>query len=275
MLRAYIDESGCDGRSDIFVLAGYLARFEDWELFTDEWQAALDLIPQIKPAFKMNDAHRLIYRDSVFYGWTERQRDDRLELLADIIDRHAMYGFISAIPIAPYREAFAGRFKMKALDRPYFLAFFGVTGLLHRFIDQSKINDRVDLIFDTKGDVSKALLMEQYETFIALAPPELRDTIGGPPSFGVDEEVRPLQAADMIAWNARKYHNELTPTRSAELFSDPLMARLMRKPHAIDIWSKERIISAANAAGPDLRRPAFIEVPMQLKITFSYNNEEL
>ena len=41
---------------------------------------------------------------SQFYKWTERQRDERLAQLAEVIKRHTLYGIISAVPVEPYLE---------------------------------------------------------------------------------------------------------------------------------------------------------------------------
>jgi hypothetical protein len=41
MLQAYIDDSGNDGKSPVFVLAGYVSTTEKWETFSDEWDAVL------------------------------------------------------------------------------------------------------------------------------------------------------------------------------------------------------------------------------------------
>ena len=42
MLQACIDDSGWDGTSPVFVLAGYVAKAEAWDAFADEWRALLD-----------------------------------------------------------------------------------------------------------------------------------------------------------------------------------------------------------------------------------------
>jgi hypothetical protein len=53
MLQAHIDDSGWDGVSPVFVLAGYVAKKEQWDSFSDQWRATLDLDPLLRPSFKM------------------------------------------------------------------------------------------------------------------------------------------------------------------------------------------------------------------------------
>ena len=54
MLQAYIDDSG-NGDPPVYVLAGFVASSDEWEIFTDEWQALLDAPPRLE-YFKMKEA---------------------------------------------------------------------------------------------------------------------------------------------------------------------------------------------------------------------------
>jgi hypothetical protein len=188
MLQAFIDDSGWDGQSPVFVLAGYIAKEKQWEDFSQDWQAVLDLHePRPLRFLKTHQAYRLDYRESQFYGWTEAERDERLKKLALIINKHVEHGIISVIPIEPYRRIFAGKFKTDALDRPYFLSFFGIMVRLlqvaHRIHE-----DRIDFIFDTLGGESKALLVQEYEKFLNVAPPEARALAPAIPKFECEQE---------------------------------------------------------------------------------------
>ena len=49
-MQAFIDDSQSDG--EVLVLAGYLARFEQWERFSLDWQELLDMRPRWQ-RFKM------------------------------------------------------------------------------------------------------------------------------------------------------------------------------------------------------------------------------
>ncbi len=65
----------------------------------------------------------------------------------------------------------------------------------------------VDFIFDEqRRDFKNAML--GWERFRDLAPPEMRHLIGGSPIYRDDKRVMPLQAADLLAWQTRRYHME-------------------------------------------------------------------
>ena len=53
-LQASIDDSG-RGQKPVFVLAGYVAKSDDWGAFSDEWEIALHERPRIE-YFKMREA---------------------------------------------------------------------------------------------------------------------------------------------------------------------------------------------------------------------------
>jgi hypothetical protein len=117
-------------------------RKSNWEAFSQDWQAVLDLeSPSKLTCLKMAQAYRR--PEKQFYQWTEKQRDDRLIEFVKTINRHVAHGVVSVIPIEPYQRLFKGKFKPMALDRPYFLSFFGMLIRLLR-IAQGKKEDRID-----------------------------------------------------------------------------------------------------------------------------------
>lgn len=91
MLQGFIDDSGWDGQSPVFVLAGYVAKAEQWEAFSDEWQKVLDHSdPAPIQVLKTNQIYRNNVPNTIFHGWTNEQRDDRLKMFIAAIRRHAM-----------------------------------------------------------------------------------------------------------------------------------------------------------------------------------------
>ncbi|WP_298261141.1 DUF3800 domain-containing protein [Bradyrhizobium sp.] len=248
MLQAHIDDSGWDGKSPVFVLAGYVSTTERWQTFSEEWQHVLSQEkPRALATFKMKHAVQLKNRKSPFYGWSEKDRDNRLVELTKVIKRNVMHGFISVVPIEPYQRIMTGKFNLEALDRPYFLSFFGVmTALLH-LTKHLYASDKIEFIFDTQDNESRCVLMKEYERFISLAPNGMKELASGFPRFQKDEDTLPLQAADMIAWHARRYYYDQyagkDPTKEP---SNVFFANLFEPEHDIfDGWTEEKIQQAA------------------------------
>lgn len=249
MLQAYIDDSGWDGKSPVFVLAGYVSTPDRWQTFSDELQAVLaQQEPRSLPVFKMKNAIQLKNRKSPFYGWSEKERDERLIEFTKVIKRNVMHGIVSVIPIEPYKRIMKGKFNPEALDRPYFLSFFGVMTALIHLTKHLKLADRIDFIFDTQENESKIILRQEYERFLSAAPPELRGLAGDFPKFEKDENALPLQAADMVAWHARRYYLDQfagkDPTKEP---SNVFFANLFEPEHDVfDAWTEDKLHEAAN-----------------------------
>jgi hypothetical protein len=240
MLQTFLDASGSVGDSPVYVMAGYVAREEDWGRFVEDWNGVLGLEPRLK-FLKMNQAISLDPKGQ-FRDWTEQQRDDRLNRLAEIINRHALYGIISIVPVEPYLGLFKRIFRPNALDRPYFLSFFGVMAKLVHFTANHNLSDRIDFTFDKEGGESEELMEEQFRIFKSIAPQHLIDLMGDKPHFGNDHELAQLQAADYIAWNARRYYHDeaegLDPTTQPH---HQFMKRLLNTEHILDLWTEEKL----------------------------------
>jgi hypothetical protein len=251
MLQAFIDDSGWDGNSPVFILAGFVAKEKQWEEFSEAWQIVLDLEePRKLEYLKMRESYLLDNHNSQFYGWTEKQRDDRLEKFVRVINRHVEHAIISGVPIEPYRTLFRGKFNPEALDRPYFLSFFSIMTYLLK-VAKEVHDDRIDFIFDTLGGESKALLVREYERFKSLGPAELQKLAPEIPKFEREQDFKPLQAADMIAWLARRHFFDMARGRDAA--SEPsniFLANLFRPEHDMfDVWDDKRLREAAETVG--------------------------
>jgi len=206
MLGAYIDDSG-SGNPPAFVLAGWVSRDQFWETFSDQWQSALSAIPSIR-YFKMHEAHRL---EGEFRGWNEEVRDHKLESLLAVIKGHAIFGIHLAIPYAPYQVLFTDKFA-RQLNRPYVLGFYFVMIELLGFLHLSQWPERADFVFDEQG-IDATYALAAYEMFTHFAPPELKPLIGARPIHRTDFELLPLQAADLLAWQTRRFYAEREQNR--------------------------------------------------------------
>ena len=77
VFQAFIDDSGNEPQSQIFVLAGFISTHKKWAEFSDEWQAELNKEPKLD-YFKMHEAATLLGQFSKDRGWSESLRDNRV-----------------------------------------------------------------------------------------------------------------------------------------------------------------------------------------------------
>jgi hypothetical protein len=212
-IQAYIDDSGVIGTDPIFVLAGFMARAEQWAAFSDAWKSYLDEPPSLQ-YLKMNEAAKL---KGEFRGWTDEQRDRKLRGLVEIIKRFppskAIYALIDLIA---WEEIMAPGLA-KPMANPYYMGFHVVlSGVCHEVVDSGQ-SDEIELIFDKQVIFGPriALWYPVVKDSIATAQPEELNRIANalPPSpmFRDDRKFVPLQAADILAWLIRTAFSDRLP----------------------------------------------------------------
>jgi Protein of unknown function (DUF3800) len=207
--QAFIDDSGSEPQSPIFIMAGFVTSAKRWASFSEEWQAALDETPTLE-YFKMNEAARLQAQFSRKKGWDETKRDDRLITLTRIIKKYAevrihasmrndhFEKYVKSLPV-PQRKL--------ATDSPYIMVFMQIILAMAVLGDRHGITSPCDFIFDEQGAFGKEAL-ESWPAFKTLleasTKSDLSRFVGSPPIFHNDKEFMPLQAADLYAWHLRQ-----------------------------------------------------------------------
>jgi hypothetical protein len=205
MLRAFCDESeSYPPEPQVFVLAGYIARPARWEAFSDEWRQALDEKPSLA-TFKFKEAWKL---SGQFRHWSEESRNAKVQLLSDIIARHAeaelSVAFRPEVYRAVYREVFGERDRFA--KHPLCFAIVQLSVMVSQGLEQLGLpREQVDFVFDNHA-MAKDKVLAEWDGMAALTPylrsqpADLRTKIMvNPPSFADDAQVMPLQAADMLA----------------------------------------------------------------------------
>jgi hypothetical protein len=192
---AFVDDSGSGGDSPYYVLAGYSADKSTWESFWADWQGVLDLSPKLN-YFKMSEAESL---KGQFLNFTRSDRDARLAKFIDVILNHDLFEASVAIKDVDYREVL-----YPVLDRghasPYYCAFIGMATALSGRYRHSGSDEIVHFIFDTQGAMEDKML-RLYDTFRG----DFRHWKLGSVEYRSDKDVLPLQAADLIAWQTRRF----------------------------------------------------------------------
>jgi hypothetical protein len=200
MLVSHTDDSGSDRQGPIFVLAGYVSTVNRWKDFSDAWDGALKSGPRPLPYFKMQ--HAAFSNKGVFKGWTKSERDKKIMELANIVKSYAMFGVCAALwwdefaavqkkyphyPINPYSLLFN------------YTMFLAITHVMHL-----KLEETIDFVFDEQGQDGR-VAYQSYEFAKVTIPSGMLQYIAGPPSHKSDRIVLPLQAADMLAWQSRRF----------------------------------------------------------------------
>lgn len=228
MLTCFVDDSGSEPDSrPVFVLAGHISPVERWKQFTDDWDAALKSGPKQLQYFKMSEANSLKFQ---FLGWDEEARDAKLKELAKIIKDHVMFSIRAVL----WRADLEYVQKQYAAYRiqPYELLFHHLMPRVVARVMGLGIEEKIDFVFDDQGDAGDQATASyrQAEEFI---PQEMLEYVAGPPNHRCDRTFLPLQAADMLAWQVRRfcYENEHKGQAINEYVMRPTMKYLDEIPH--------------------------------------------
>jgi hypothetical protein len=192
MLTAFIDDSGMN-QPPVSVLAGWVAPTSSWAAFTDDWDKILRMSPRIR-YFKFDDATN--FKDE-FNGISEASRDEKIKLMVDAIAEHQLLGVATVIPHFVFHKYF-GKHDKGVLKHPYALSFFMIMSRLYRHYASLGSDGKIDFVFDQQNDQMLSVL-EGWQEFCRLAAAEHKPMIGSPPSFKDDQDILPLQAADLHA----------------------------------------------------------------------------
>jgi hypothetical protein len=196
MLKAFVDDSGSGGDSPWVVLAGYVGTVCDWVGFESDWSKVLESQPRIE-YFKSSEAESL---KGQFVGASIDQRNAKIEALIDVIGRHAQRAICARMRQDDYNEVIRPNVP-EIWDDAYFFLFpafiLAVLGM-EKYHGNS---EPAEFICDSSQRVDKraAKLYHQLKQFPQFAG-RIIDVF-----FRSDKEFLPLQAADLLAWQVRRF----------------------------------------------------------------------
>jgi hypothetical protein len=200
MLQAFIDDSrtghvGSPG--GIFVLAGYIAAVPEWLNFNKQWQTVLDLPPKWE-AFKMSQARH-------HYGTLA---NERLRQFHEVIENNVRGAVVASVDLDAYYQFFgAPTDKKKPLRNPYYVLLIDLVIQLKRILPHMELDDdKIEFIFDEQ--MTEKVAIQESWVGIAKTRPDIAAHLGNEPKWEKEEEFLPLQAADKIAWWARRHMEE-------------------------------------------------------------------
>lgn len=194
MMQGYIDASA-KGDPRILVLAGYIAPADLWLQFSYEWQARLDHAGL--DYFKMNEMASRPEIAGHFYRVIEET--DIPAAITIIIRTDEMRRVLQSLEWPKsIRED-------KDLENPYYFGFKAVSNMLVQRQHELGITEPIDLIYDEESEKIRTLL--GWDLMKLASSPEQRELMGDA-IYRDDKKVKPLQAADLLAWWIRKWELE-------------------------------------------------------------------
>ena len=196
MLVAHIDDSGTEGKGRVALLAGFIARAEQWQDFSERWTSALNREPKIE-YFRMAEANR---RRDQFRGFSEPERDSRVNEFAGIISSVHPHAVASIVTWKDFNE-FKTYFRSPV--EVYLVLFQSIMWTILSAVKEFYPGEQVECVFDEQGALGSRAASVNDWAAISLSN-RYKKLLAGRPLHRSDRLIKPLQAADMLAWHLRR-----------------------------------------------------------------------
>jgi len=200
MLQAFFDGSTADG--EVLVFAGWIGRTDTWLDFNDPWQSLLD--EDGGRPFKMKRAAKTAN------GMRRARRH------FELIDKRPIAGAGIAVPIGDLSDVVDELGLPDALKNPFYFAWRTMLTLCFS-TDHLNLREPVDFVFDDQTE--RVRIEKAWDYYYSTIPRRVRKLIMSRPTFRRDDDVLPLQAADLLAWWGRHRYVEGTLSQ-AKLFPE-------------------------------------------------------
>ena len=196
VLETYLDESG-DAQAPVIVVAGVAATQPHWETFNQQWRPLLD-----KWGIEFFHMADFESRQGPYAEWSDSQRHERLNTLLALITSHAIIAVWAAVPKEVYERVIPDALKVRIT--PYHVAAISCFTRLNGIL-RNELGDRDVRAAYVYEDISKGsgAVLDAYsgiKMVHGLAEELHMLTL----SYQPKKEFRPLQAADILAYEVWK-----------------------------------------------------------------------
>lgn len=211
MLVAYMDESGSHAGSHASLVAGYWGSVNEWRRFERRWKDALDEFSITE--FHAKDFWTKGQGTGEFRNWTEERRELLLRKLVGIIEAAKIYPFACGVlrsewdKLTPQeRKLYTGGTQPHLSGCPSKRHFWGFQVSVIRAALYCEPHLGIDYVLDfdrnSAGWATKCFRQLKKDA------QNNNDAVGkviGDLTFEDSKSVLPLQAADLLAYEAARY----------------------------------------------------------------------
>ena len=214
MLWGFFDESGHhpeQGNLDCLTIGGWIATTDDWVAFSLYWGGFLTKW-DIR-CFHMTDFEK---SKGEFQGWSQAKHKIVLNEALELIARHLKYCFGVSVHIPEPNRPKKGttRWGKRTLGKFYQECMEDI--IYHSGRHAAALNDRIALRFASHPEFSFDRVFEAFGEFRIVDPRFFSVSAASPTDFC------PLQAADIVAYEANHFHQNLDTSLADSQLRYPL-----------------------------------------------------
>jgi hypothetical protein len=189
----HIDASGTHDGSPVFMVAGLVSTPLRWERLSNAWRRTLE--KEGLEDFHMTDCATGGGSFSDRDRWPTERRNSLVKRLTNIVNRHVMARTWSAVAMADYRMYVPGERTF-----PYGICAAGCASRLCAYSTEFRSQPFISYVFD-QGDLGGSAAFQAFDEVRGGSNVHRMGMI----SKGDRRLCLPLQAADLHAWEVRKY----------------------------------------------------------------------
>jgi hypothetical protein len=203
MLTAYFDDSGTHPESDVVLWYGLFGNNFQWEHFDRLWAAKLEEPSPGKPPLRRFHMAECQAADGEFLGWNLTATDFLVHELGAIILQCGLWADGVVIPRRHWDELITNDLRTVLGDAEGYslrIAFVRAT----KWARQNGGGDKIAFVFDRRKEkeAEGKRIFQLFEHLAQIEPNAVKPTSLG---FSDSAGTRPLQAADMVAWEMYRY----------------------------------------------------------------------
>lgn len=239
MYEAYFDDSGTNSQSDIAIAACYVSTESSWRRFVKEWDAAryeegFDVFHMAEFVAPRSQNHK------PWCDWDNSKKDRVYGRLATIINDNKRIGIAAAVPKAVYDKVPQRIREHYGLEHYTFAVRMCLMKISEWRDKTPPLNTfPMQYIFDWETPGTPKLL--EVSSTLGNVHEKLKPMFGldtGGFSFQHKGQFKPLQAADILAWQMNTYMPKIYPRGETLELAEKLLHpgfRLLRQDQEMDL----------------------------------------
>jgi hypothetical protein len=234
MYETYLDDSGTNAQSEIAIAACYVSTESGWRQFVKEW----DVVRYEEGFDAFHMAEFVAPRDQghkPWCDWDNPKKDRVFQRLAKIINDNKRTGIGVALPKSIYNDV-PQRIRDHYGNEHYTFAVRMCLLQIYMWREQSCNSLPMQYIFDweTPGTPKRIEISRLMETVHEKLRPMFGLDTGGF-SFQHKEVFKPLQAADILAWEMNAYIPKIYPDGESDFDKVHPNFRLLRENQDLNL----------------------------------------
>ena len=198
-LTAYYDDSGTDAASPVTVIGGPVMSERAFVEFEEKWSLLLESY-EIPPPLHMKD----FYQKGKHGGLSTDIKMELFGKAAGIINEFKLFSLSISVPQQVFNSVLPKEVRKKLIG-PYALAFFCAVLANRDFLNASKLygNRTISYLVD-HGTKERWQLLAAWDAVKEASISQGGSRNTGSIAFDTDARISALQAADVVAWSARR-----------------------------------------------------------------------